>query len=308
MRVADAALARWVPSTAGILLTIAGYFLFSLQDATVKWLVAGHPVTQILFMRSITIAAVCLLVGRERLVRRCIDSPNKLALLLRGALILVAWSCYYTAARSLQLAQLVTIYFAAPLIVTVLSVLILGERVRWPRWIGVGLGFVGVAIACNAGRVGVGLPAALVLLAASLWAYANVLVRQISRTEATLTQMLFSNATFTLVCGLTLPWLWAPTSPRQFALMLTLGLIGAGAQYLLFEGFRLADASLVAPFEYTALVWAFCLSFLVWGDIPKRPVFVGAGLILASGLLVIGGEWHRARRARRAPVRRAGAV
>jgi drug/metabolite transporter (DMT)-like permease len=152
MRVADF-LARWFPNTAGIVLTIAGYFLFSLQDATVKWLVAGYPVTQILFMRSVTIVVLCLLLGRARLVRRCLHSRNKLALLLRGALILTAWLCYYTAARSLQLAQLVTIYFAAPLIVTVLSVLILRERVRWSRWIGVALGFMGVAVAAIRGAL-----------------------------------------------------------------------------------------------------------------------------------------------------------
>ena len=299
MRGADS-LTRWFPNTAGILLTMAGYFLFSLQDATVKWLVAGYPVTQILFMRSVTITGLCLLLGRAPLIRQCIASRNKRALLLRGAVILAAWYCYYTAARSLQLAQLVTIYFAAPLVVTVLSVLILQERVRWPRWIGVALGFVGVAVACDPGRVGIDLPAALVLLAAGLWAYANILVRQISRTEATLTQMLFSNATFTLACGLTLPWLYVPAGARELGLMLALGLVGAGAQYLLFEGFRLADASLVAPFEYTALVWAFCLSYLVWGDIPAVPVFVGASLIVLSGLLVICGEWHRGRSARRA--------
>src|SRR5262245_5751976 len=231
MRVADS-LTRWFPNTAGILLTIAGYFLFSLQDATVKGLVTGYPVTQILFIRSVTIAGLCLLLGRARLVRRCVDSRNKLALLLRAALILAAWYCYYTAARSLQLAQLVTIYFAAPLVVTVLSVLILQERVRWSRWAGVAVGFVGVAVACDPGRVGVGLPAALVLLAAGLWGYANILVRQISRSEATLTQMLFSNVTFALVCGLTLPWVWAPAGVWQLALMLAVGLIGAGAQYL----------------------------------------------------------------------------
>ena len=92
-----------------------------------------------------------------------------------------------------------------------------------------------------------------------------------------------------------LPWLWVQPSLGEFGLMMALGLIGAAGQFLLFEGFRLAAASLVAPFEYTSLVWAFCLSYLIWGDIPKLPVFLGAGLIIASAMLVILGEW-RARR------------
>jgi drug/metabolite transporter (DMT)-like permease len=290
-------LKHWFPNTAGILISMAGYFLFSLQDATVKWLVADHPVPQILFMRSVTIVAICMVLGRGSLIRQCAASHNKLPLLLRGAFILAAWFCYYTAARKLQLAQLVTIYFAAPLIVTVMSVAILRERVRWQRWIGVALGFAGVIVACDPGEVGIDLPEALVFLAAGFWAYTNILVRQISRMETTLTQMLFSNAAFMAVCGLTLPWLWVHASAGELGLMLALGLIGAGGQYLLFEGFRLAAASLIAPFEYTSLAWAFCLSYLVWGDIPKLQVFLGAGLIIASGLLVVFGEWQAGRRA-----------
>ena len=290
------ALKRIFPNSAGILLSISGYFVFSFQDATVKWLVADHPVMQVLFMRSISIVVLCLLLGRGRLVRQAIGSRNKGPLLLRGAFILAAWSCYYTASRAMPLAQLVTIYFATPLIVTVMSVVFLKEQVRWPRWAGVALGLIGVVIACDPGRVGITWPVGLVLLAAVLWAYTNILVRQISRYETTVTQMLFSNSAFAIACGATLPWLWVQPSAGELGLMLALGLIGAAGQFLLFEGFRLAAASLVAPFEYTSLVWAFCLSYLIWGDIPKFQVFLGAGLIIASGLLVVFGEWQTRRR------------
>jgi drug/metabolite transporter (DMT)-like permease len=290
------ALKRIFPNSAGILLSISGYFVFAFQDATVKWLVADHPVMQVLFMRSITIVLLCLLLGRGRLVRQAVGSRNKGPLLLRGAFILAAWSCYYTASRAMPLAQLVTIYFATPLIVTVMSVVFLKEQVRWPRWAGVALGLLGVVIACDPGHVGITLPVGLVLLAAVLWAYTNILVRQISRYETTVTQMLFSNSAFAIACGATLPWLWVQPSLGELGLMMALGLIGAAGQFLLFEGFRLAAASLVAPFEYTSLVWAFCLSYLIWGDIPKVQVFLGAGLIIASGLLVVFGEWQARRR------------
>jgi drug/metabolite transporter (DMT)-like permease len=301
------ALKRIFPNSAGILLSIAGYFVFSFQDATVKWLVADHPVMQVLFMRSITIVLLCLLLGRGRLVRQAVGSRNKGPLLLRGAFILAAWFCYYTASRAMPLAQLVTIYFATPLIVTVMSVLFLKEQVRWQRWAGVALGLLGVIVACDPGAVGITWPVGLVLLAACLWAYTNILVRQISRFETTVVQMLFSNTAFALACGATLPWLWVQPSLGELGLMMALGLIGAAGQFLLFEGFRLAAASLVAPFEYTSLVWAFCLSYLIWGDIPKLQVFLGAGLIIASGLLVIFGEWQ-ARRNAPLPARDTAAV
>jgi S-adenosylmethionine uptake transporter len=283
-------LRRVLPNHAGIVLATLGYFCFAFQDAAVKWLVADHSVPQLMFMRSVTILVLCLVLGRTALMRQVAHSPNKRALLLRAALILGAWACYYTAAREMQLAQLATIYFATPLLVTVLSVLILKEEVRWQRWVGVAVGFLGVVVASDPGRVGISWPVILVLIAAGLWGYSNILVRQISQRETTIAQMLFSNAIFTLVCGATLPWLWIPARPGELALMVTLGLTGAAGQYLLFEGFRLAAASLVAPFEYSSLVWAFCLSFLIWGDIPKAQVFIGAGLIIASGLLIIFGE------------------
>jgi len=289
-------LKRLFPNSAGILLSISGYFIFAFQDATVKWLVADHSVMQVLFMRSITIVILCLIIGRGALVRQAVGSRNKLPLLVRGAFILAAWSCYYTASRHMELAQLVTIYFATPLFVTVMSVLILKEEVRWQRWAGVGIGLLGVIIACDPGHVGITWPVLLVLLAAVLWAYTNILVRQISRFETTVVQMLFSNAAFTIACGATLPWLWVHVTPHDLVLMMALGLVGACGQYLLFEGFRLAPASLVAPFEYTSLIWAFCLSYLIWGDIPHAQVFLGAGLIILSGMFVVFGEWQSRRR------------
>jgi S-adenosylmethionine uptake transporter len=285
------------PALAGVALSVAGYSIFSLQDAIVKWLVADYAVPQIMFMRSVTAVALCLVVGRGPLLRQVLVSRSKLALLFRGAVILGAWLCYYNAARRLQLAELVTIYFAAPLMVTVLSVWLLRERVRWPRWLGVVLGFVGVVVACDPGRVGVSWPVLLTLTAALLWAYSNVLVRQISRLETTMMQMLFSNAAFALACGGAMPWLWKTPDPFGMSLMIVLGLTGAAGQYVLFEGFRLAAASLVATFEYTSLIWAFVLSYVIWHDVPGRNVFLGAGLIAASGLFVILAEWIAGRRA-----------
>jgi drug/metabolite transporter (DMT)-like permease len=291
------------PRMTGILLAVGAYFMFSWQDAAVKWLATDYAIPQLLFMRSITIMLLCLAIGRGPLLRQVIASRNKLPLLLRGAVILAAWLCYYSASRKLQLAEMVTIYFAAPLMITVLSVVLLHEHVRWQRWAGTSLGFVGVMVACAPGGVGFSWPVTLVLMAALLWAYSNILVRQISRSETTIMQMLFSNSAFVVACGLALPWAWTTPSWTAVLLMTGVGLAGAAGQYLLFEGFRLAAASLVAPFEYTSLVWAFALSYLVWGDVPQHGVFLGAALIAASGILVVLGEWLAERKmpSQRAP-------
>ena len=282
----------------GVSLAAAGYLVFTFQDALVKWLVADYSVWQVLFARSVTIVVVCLAIGRLALVRRTLASHHKGPLLLRGAVILAAWLCYYTASRDLQLAELVTIYFAAPLVVTALSVWLLGERVGWTRWLGTAIGFIGVVIACQPGTVGLGLPVTLTLAAAVLWGYSSILVRQISAYETTPVQMLFSNSGFVIACGVTLPWTGSVPLPFDLLLMVGIGLMGAAAQYMVYEGFRLAQASLIAPFEYTSLIWAFVLSWLIWGDVPGVAVFAGAGLIVTSGLLMIITEWWSGRRSR----------
>jgi drug/metabolite transporter (DMT)-like permease len=223
-------------------------------------------------------------------------STNKGPLVLRGAVILGAWLCYYRAARDLQLAELVTIYFAAPLMVTALSVLLLKEQVRWQRWAGTSLGFLGVIIACEPGGAASTGPILLTLLAALLWAYSNILVRRISAFETTIMQMLFANAAFVIACAATLPWTWTGANMQEIALMVMLGLSGAAGQYLLLESLRLAPASLIAPFEYMSLLSAFALSFWIWGDVPRLAVFLGAALIIASGAVVISGEWLKGRR------------
>lgn len=280
----------------GIALAVAGYFLFSVQDAAVKWLVADHTVWEILLVRSLTIALLCVALGRGKLLRQTLVTTNKGPLLLRGAVILGAWLCYYRAARDLQLAELVTIYFAAPLMVTALSVLLLQEQVRWQRWAGTSLGFIGVLVACEPGGAVSAGPILLTLLAALLWAYSNILVRRISAFETTMTQMLFSNAAFVVACAVVVPWTWTYPGAPQIALMVAIGIAGAAAQYLLLESFRLAPASLIAPFEYTSLLSAFALSFLIWGDVPRIAVFLGAALIIASGGVVIGAEWMEGRK------------
>ena len=285
----------------GVGLAVAGYAVFSFQDAVVKWLVADYTVWQILFVRSITITTITAMIAWRSGLSRAFRSPNKPALMLRACVILAAWLCYYNAARDLGLADLTTLYYAAPLFVTVLSILLLGERVPMIRWAAVGLGFIGVVIAADPGGRPDLMPAVLVLVAAFLWAWSNILIRQIIAVESTLNQMLFSNGFFLLACGATMPWMWRTPDFEGLSLMIGLGLASGFGQYLLFESFRHAPASVIAPCEYTALVWACLLGFLVWGDVPTVAVFTGAGVIVVSSLLIVASEGRRGRG--RQPVR-----
>ena len=280
---------------AGILFTAAAYFLFSAQDASIKLLVAGMAVWQIMFVRSITVLVACGAIGGKRLFADTIDSPIVNPMLVRSAFTLAAWLCYYNAARSLQLAELTTIYYAAPIIVTVLSVLILGETVPLLRWIAVFIGFVGVFIACDPARLGLSLPVVLVLAAAVLWGIAVVLLRKTAMQERTMIQLVLNNFYFLLFSAVPALIWWRMPDGLQLLLLLGVGALGGVAQYMLFEGMKRAPVSIVAPFEYTSLVWAFALGYAIWGDLPRTEVFMGAALIIGAGLLIVGNEHFRKR-------------
>jgi drug/metabolite transporter (DMT)-like permease len=275
---------------AGIGLGVLSYVFFSAHDATIKFLVAELPVWQILFVRSLVIAGACLAIGRGRLVEQAARTRLKVPLLGRGLLTLVAWLCYYTAARSLPLAQLITLYFAAPLIVTVLAAPVLGEVVTRGRWIAVAVGFVGVMIASDPLGVRLSWPSVLVLFAACLWGYGVLLMRQIAQRESSLLQILSSNTVFVVATGAVSLADWHHTTPSQFGLLLAVGVLGGLGQFALFEGARRAPATVMATVEYSGLLWAFILGYAIFGDIPRPAVFVGAGLIVCAGVLLIGSE------------------
>nr|WP_298690849.1 DMT family transporter [uncultured Dongia sp.] len=274
----------------GVILAILGYGIFSGQDAAVKWLVEDYTIWQILFVRSLTVTIISLVIGRRKGIIGVARSRNKGGLLLRAALLLGAWLCYYNAARELSLPDLVTLYYAAPVFVTVMSIFLLRETVTRARWAAVIVGFIGVAIAANpTGRPEIW-PALLVLVAASFWAFATILVRKIMDVEPTINQMLFTNGLFVVVCAVTLPWMWQQPDLFDLLLMVGLGCASGAGQYLLYESFRHAPASAIAPTEYTALVWSVILGYLIWQDLPTIPGIIGAVLIVGASLIVMLGD------------------
>lgn len=276
---------------AGIALACAGYACFSLQDAMVKWLVASYEVPEILFMRSLVIVLVAGVLVRYRRHPSIFRSPYRGTVVLRAGLMLLAWLLFYNAARYLGLAELTTLYFSAPIIVMALSIFVLGEKVHAGRWIACIGGFIGVAIAANPSHSPNLLPAAMCLVAGFCWAWSTILIRLVSRSETTLTQMYATSLIFGIACALSFPWTWKTPDASGWALMLTLGVISTIGQFLLYEGFRYAPASTLAPIEYSGLVWAFVYGYVIWAEIPATNVFAGALLIIASSFLLI--LWER---------------
>jgi drug/metabolite transporter (DMT)-like permease len=226
---------------------------------------------------------------------RIVETPLKAALAGRATITLLAWLLYFTAARSMPLAQLLTLYFSAPLIITVLATPLLGERVTAVRWISVGIGFVGVLVASDPFGVRISRATFLVLIAAALWAYAIILMRQIARRESSMVQMFSQNLLYVLVTGTLTAFTWKTPTAGQFALLVSIGVLGGAGQFTMFEAVKFAPASVMATVEYSALVWGFVLGYLIWGDIPSVAIFAGAALILAAGLFLVVMEQRRAR-------------
>ncbi|MGE0225899.1 MAG: DMT family transporter [Acetobacteraceae bacterium] len=275
---------------AGMALAAASYLLLALQDATVKWLVETLPVWQILFVRSVIVVIGCLAGGGQPLLRRALTTPVRPLLLRRGVVTLLAWLCFFTAARDLPLGQLVTLWFTAPVIVAILAGPLLGEHVSRTRWSAIGVGFLGALLVANPTGLSVSGAAALVLAGAVAWSYGMILTRQIARHDSSLVQMLFNNGFFLVVTGIGSALTWHPPSVLEIVLLALVAILGGFGQLSLFESVRRAPASLVAPLEYTALIWAFVIGYAVWGDIPGAGVFLGAGLILAAGVVLVIAE------------------
>ncbi len=281
---------RSAPLT-GIALACGGYSLFAVQDAAVKWLVASYAVPQILFVRSVVIVLLSTALVRHYGHPSILKSRNRGSLFFRAMLMLVAWLCYYSAARHLGLAEMTTMYFCAPIIVVGLSILVLREKVGPMRWFACLAGFAGVVLAADPAQSPSLLPALMVLAAGFCWAWSTILLRLYGRTESTLNQMLATSLAFLMVCGASLPFLWTWPDAEGWALMIGLGVVSAGGQYLLYESFRHAEASTLAPMEYSGLVWAFLYGYMIWAEVPTWNVVAGAVLIVASSLTLIW--WER---------------
>ncbi|WP_193335967.1 DMT family transporter [Devosia beringensis] len=273
-------------SLAGMGLGVAAYSLFALHDAMVKAVVFTLPAPQILFFRSMVIITICLAIGRRQVVVDLWRSKNRMLILGRGLMTMSAWVMYYSAGRHLQLAEMTTLYYLAPVLTTVLAVIFLREQLTLARVGGAAIGFFGIIVAANPSGFAIGWPVLMVLAAALCWAVAMILMRTISRSDRTLVQVLAQNGIhFVLMGAISLPF-WQAMGPREIALCIAAGLVGGMGQFTLVEAARAVPASVLGTVEYGALMWSFVFGYLFWGEMPAPTVYVGAFFVVAAGLML----------------------
>ncbi|MDN5782052.1 MAG: DMT family transporter [Luteimonas sp.] len=279
---------------------LAAVALFALMDTGLKILSPHYPALQVATLRGASALPLVLgwslaTIGVRGLLR--VHWPLHL---LRGVLGLVMMACFVYGLRTLPLTTTYAITFVAPLLVTAMAVPFLGEKVGPRRWAAIFVGLVGVLVVLRpTGQGMMTLGGLAILLAAVCYAGAAITVRLLAQRDST-QAMVFWLMLILVVGGGALSWHeWLPIQPRHWWVIAGIGVIGTLAQVLLTEAFRRGEASFIAPLEYTALVWGVLLDVALWQVLPDGMTWLGAAIIIASGLYLLRRE--RVRHVERAP-------
>lgn len=264
---------------------------FACLDATAKYLSGHMDVLQVVWVRY-TAAFLLTLVISNPLTRPGLVLTRRPALQVGRAVLLLGSTLFnFLALRYLQLDQALAITFSTPFLVAVLSGPLLGEWVGWRRWAAICVGFLGVLVVTRPGFGGIHPAALLSLTAAFCLAFYGIATRALARTDSNETTLFYSNMVGAVAMLPVLPFVWTtPGSILLVLLMLLVGVLGSLGHYLLIAGHRHAQASLLAPFMYTQLVWVAALGWLVFGDLPNRWTLAGAAVVVASGLYILHRE------------------
>lgn len=292
-----------------ILLMNLAVLVFTSMDGLIKYIseTYHYPTGELIFVRNLF--AFLPLVGYMLVVEKRLQlkTVQPWGHFWRGAAGVSAMYCYFLSYQLLPLSDAIALGLSGPIFLTILSVPLLGEKVGWRRWSAVIVGFVGVMIMTRPGS-GVFDPAALVpLLAAAFYALAMISIRKMSATEPPTTIVFYFTlfamiaSLFTLPLGLLdadLAWK-RPQGLGEIALLVLIGTMGGAAQIALTTAFRRASVSIVAPFDYMALVYGFLMGFLLFDELPDHYLIIGGSVVVMSGIYIIHRETTLARQQRR---------
>ena len=293
---------RLNPTLFAMLLIEAEIIIFAFQDATIKLLSENFPIWQVVFFRSVV--ASWLLLTAIWITRglSSLGMANLKANLMRASMLFVSHIFYYLSIASLPLATAVAINFSAPLFVVLLARPFLGERVSWRRWFAVCLGFLGVLVMVKpGGQLEIGVIFAL--LASVCFAGVILLTRRLAQSESGHNVAFYSMFFFGIwatLGGVLVAWLdlpmtdhpgirflllpWSEPELPALGLLILIGITAAVGHLFFALAYQHAEASLLAPLEYTYIAFAALLGFVIWGEIPSIAVTIGALIVIASGI------------------------
>ena len=252
-----------------------------------KWLATDLPLLQLMFVRSAVAVPILLVVLRVRFGRRALRTSRPVAHMWRALTNITAFLCHYYAVSRMPLADAIAISLSAPLFVTLLSGVLLGEPADARRKIVLAVGFIGVVVVVQpTGDVDwVGVVSAL--LGSALFALLGIQNRYMSATESTELMVFYGALGFLIVTGVTMPIVWHSPSQQELGLMLTLGLVSLSAQFCITHAYRFAPVFVVAPIEYLVILWAIFYGWLLFSQLPSMLTLLGALVVVGSGIYIV---------------------
>ena len=269
--------------------------MLSVMGACVKYLGHGIPTGEVIFFRSLISVFVLAFIAYRTLGLRVLKTDNWRGHALRSLAGTTSMFCLFTALTMIPLADVTTISFTSPMFVTVLAMMFLGERIHVFRWTALGVGLVGVLIMVSphlslhgGDPTGVG----IAMTSAMFTALAMIFLRSMSGVEHALTITFYFMLTSMMLSLLSLPWGWVMPGREQAIYLLLIGVIGAGGQLLVTLSYRYAEASTIAPLDYSSMIMSAALGYWVFNEVPTWQVWWGMPLVIASGLIIFWREYR----------------
>jgi drug/metabolite transporter (DMT)-like permease len=290
----------------GVGFLLIGILSFSLQDIAVKWIGGDYPVLEIVSFRSLVALPLTLLFFRYEGGRGLPTTQRHTLEYIRGVFFFLSYTTHFMGLAALPLAEIAAIRFSGPLMITILSVVMLGETVGLRRWLALLVGFLGVLLIVRPGLASFNMGSIFILISVLFYALATMLTRKLQTTDSSATMAYYSSLIYLIATIILAPLVilvgefpdahpsiaflfrtWTMPSLLDWVVMSGLGLVWAGGMYFIARAYSMALASVVAPFEYAALPINVMWGFIIWQELPKLATWAGAFLTLSSGAYIL---------------------
>jgi drug/metabolite transporter (DMT)-like permease len=275
------------PNLKGALLSLLAFGIYATHDAVVKFMGADYSPFQLIFFS--------VLFGFPLAMLMIIRDPNPGTLLpvhpwwiaIRTVAAVITGITAFYAFTVLPLAQVYAIVFATPLIITILAIPILGERVRIRRWLAVLVGLVGVMVVIQPGSAHLSLGHLAALIAAIGGSVASIIVRKIGQEERSVVLLLYPMLANFAVVSVILPFVYKPMPIEHLGFLGLMSVLGWLGGIVIIRAYKTAEAVLVAPMQYSQILWATAYGLIFFDEVLDRPTIIGASIIIASGLYIV---------------------
>ena len=271
----------------GILMIMTAVAMFTVMDSIAKYLSRFYPVPGIVWARyAFHLLFVVLILGPR--MKAGLVRTQRLGLqITRGVVLAASSMLFFSALKFMPMAEASSISFVAPMLVTLLAVILLKEKVERARWVAVAAGFLGVLIIIRPGSGVFSWVAVLPLATAASFAAYQILTRKLAGVDSPYTSLFYSGLIGTVLLATVLPFQWTtPTTLAHALLLPAIGFLGGLSHLVLIRAYDQASVSTLAPFTYTQLIWVILIGYLVFGDFPDHWSLIGIAVIMASGIYI----------------------